>query len=287
MLLRTDALTALAIAPLRIALAACLALIAHPVIAQNLKPALEETSWRATELAGKPVPPPKEKREATLVFQTGGRMSGFDGCNSATGGYTLKGNDGIVFGPMKVTQKACLDGAETERGFRAALKSASRWRMEGGRLELFDAAGMRVAAFAAGSPSTTPNATALQGTTWQLVKFQGSDGTTLTPDDRGKYTIQFDAEGRLNARVDCNRGGGSWKSNGPQLELSPLALTRAKCPPGSLHDQIVKQWTNIRSYVIKDGHLFLALMADGGIYEFEPLEVVAAQTAKPQTPPRP
>jgi para-nitrobenzyl esterase len=40
-------------------------------------------------------------------------------------------------------------------------------------------------------------------------------------------------------------------------------------PAGSLHDQIVKQWANIRSYVIKNGHLFLALMADGGIYEFE------------------
>jgi hypothetical protein len=25
----------------------------------------------------------------------------------------------------------------------------------------------------------------------------------------------------------------------------------------------------IRSFVIKDGHLFLALMADGGLYEFE------------------
>jgi heat shock protein HslJ len=273
MLLHTDAITTL---PLRIALAACLALIADPVIAQ-VKPALDGTSWRATELAGKPVPPPKEKRDATLVFQTGGRVSGFDGCNSATGGYTLKGNDGIAFGQMAMTQKACLDSAETERGFRAALKSASRWKMEGGRLELFDAAGMRVAAFAAGSPSTTPNANALQGTTWQLVKFQSSDGTTLTPDDRGKYTIQFDAEGRLDARIDCNRGRGAWKSNGPQLELGPLALTRTKCPPGSLHDQIVKQWTQIRSYVMKDGHLFLALMADGGIYEFEPLAPAKAQ----------
>jgi len=36
-------------------------------------------------------------------------------------------------------------------------------------------------------------------------------------------------------------------------------------------DHIVKQWGNIRSYVIKEGHLFLALMADGGIYEFEPV----------------
>ena len=37
-----------------------------------------------------------------------------------------------------------------------------------------------------------------------------------------------------------------------------------------MHDQIVKQWGHIRSYVNRNGHLFLALIADGGIYEFEP-----------------
>ena len=33
----------------------------------------------------------------------------------------------------------------------------------------------------------------------------------------------------------------------------------------------MRKFSSIRSYVMKDGHLFLALMADGGIYEFEPL----------------
>ena len=106
---------------------------------------------------------------------------------------------------------------------------------------------------------------------WQLVKFQGGDDKTLTPDDRTKYTLDFGSGGRLTAQVDCNRGTGTWKATGSsQLELGPLALTRAKCAEGSMHDQIVKQWTFIRSFLIKDGHLFLALMADGGIYEFEP-----------------
>ncbi len=54
------------------------------------------------------------------------------------------------------------------------------------------------------------------------------------------------------------------------------------CPPGSLHDQIVKQWGNIRSYVMKDGHLFLSLMADGGIYEFEPATKSQAREASPR-----
>jgi len=136
-----------------------------------------------------------------------------------------------------------------------------------------DAAGTLLAAFGAGGqPSAASLSPGLAGTSWQLVKFQGSDDTTLTPDDRAKYTIEFAEGGRLTARVDCNRGRGTWKSSGAsQIGFGPLALTRAKCPLGSLHDQIVKQWGNIRSYVIRDGHLFLALMADGGIYEFEPV----------------
>ena len=98
-----------------------------------------------------------------------------------------------------------------------------------------------------------------------------STTTVLTPDDRAKYTIEFGADGRLSARIDCNRGRSTWKTDGSSsIEFGPLALTRAMCPAGSLHDQIVKQWGNIRSYVIRDGHLFLSLMADGGIYEFEP-----------------
>ncbi|HEU4341870.1 MAG TPA: META domain-containing protein [Candidatus Binatia bacterium] len=112
----------------------------------------------------------------------------------------------------------------------------------------------------------------LGGTSWQLVKFQGSDDKTLTPDDRAKYTIAFGTDGRVSARIDCNRGVGTWKSEGAnQLEFGRLALTRAMCPPGSLHDLIVKHWEFVRSYVIKEGHLFLSLMADGGIYEFEPI----------------
>ena len=50
-----------------------------------------------------------------------------------------------------------------------------------------------------------------------------------------------------------------------------MALTRAMCPPGSLHDRMVRQLPFVRSYVIQDGRLFLSLLADGGIYEFEPV----------------
>jgi para-nitrobenzyl esterase len=120
------------------------------------------------------------------------------------------------------------------------------------------------------APGTAP--ASLGGTEWRLVRFQGGDDRILTPDDRTKYTIAFNADGSVTTRIDCNRGRGTWTSPGPgQLQLGPLALTRAMCPPESLHDRIVRDWSFVRSYVLRDGHLFLALFADAGIYELEPV----------------
>ena len=86
---------------------------------------------------------------------------------------------------------------------------------------------------AAASQQPPTAASPLAGTSWQLVRFQGGDGNVLTPDDPSKYTIAFDKNGNLTARIDCNRGRGTWASSGPgSLQLSPMALTRAMCRPG-------------------------------------------------------
>jgi heat shock protein HslJ/membrane-bound inhibitor of C-type lysozyme len=125
--------------------------------------------------------------------------------------------------------------------------------------------------------STAPD---LAGTSWRLVRFQGRDHGILTPDDPAKYTIEFHPDGDLTMRIDCNRGRSTWNSSEPsQLQFGSLALTRATCPPGSLHDRIVRDWNFVRLYAIKDGRLFLSLMADGGIYEFEPTTATTSPPA--------
>lgn len=115
-------------------------------------------------------------------------------------------------------------------------------------------------------------ASELDGTSWQLVKLQRADETTLVPDDKSKYTITFGRNGRVTMRVDCNRGSTTWKSTrAGELKFGSWSRTTAKCAPGSLHDRIVTEGAAVRSYVIKDGHLFLSGMAAGGSYELEPL----------------
>lgn len=117
-------------------------------------------------------------------------------------------------------------------------------------------------------PPTSPDD--LVGTYWQLVKFEDSGEQVLTPTRKGRYTIEFEGGGRVIVRIDCNRGHGTWKSAAPnQLELGPIAITRAICAPAPLNNRIAKDWQNVRSYTMRNDHLFLSL-GDGGIYEFEP-----------------
>lgn len=113
---------------------------------------------------------------------------------------------------------------------------------------------------------------AFAGTAWRLVEILSMDGSVFTPQDRSHYTLAFAADGKMALRADCNRGTGTWTSQGPnQLQFGPIAATRAMCPPDSLSARYLAQFEWVRSYVTRDGHLFLATMADGAIIEFEPV----------------
>ena len=131
------------------------------------------------------------------------------------------------------------------------------------------AASAALAACASHAPGASAPAS-LEGTSWRLVQINLTAGARPAI-ERSRYTIGFGAAGVLNVRFDCNRGRGSWQSAAAgQLEFGPMALTRAMCPVGSLHDELVRQWPNVRSYLFKDGRLFLTLMEGGGTIEFEP-----------------
>jgi heat shock protein HslJ len=120
---------------------------------------------------------------------------------------------------------------------------------------------------------------ALVGRTWRLVEIVSMNDRVDAPDDRALYTMTFKADGSVQIQADCNRGTGSWTSTAAgKLQFGQIAATQAMCPPDSLHDRFTAQLPWVRSYVMKDGHLFLATMADGSIIELEPVELPLAAT---------
>lgn len=142
------------------------------------------------------------------------------------------------------------------------------------------------------APATAPAAAQpdnpLAGTAWRLVEFQSMDDArgTTKPADPSLYTMEFHADGAVSMRLNCNRATGSWKavpsadpSNG-QFEFGPLAATRALCPPPSMDELIAAQAQYVRGYMLRDGRLHLSLMADAGIFVWEPVAAGAADSGK-------
>jgi len=125
----------------------------------------------------------------------------------------------------------------------------------------------------AGAPAAAVANPVLAGTAWSLDRIESGGGEVLRPDVPSKYTLQFAPDGRLFARIDCNRGNGSWTSaDGSSLGIGIMALTRAMCPPGSLHDRILRDLPLVRSFKVTDGHLRLSLEGNQAHYVFAATE---------------
>jgi len=113
---------------------------------------LENTHWRLTHLSGHPVAQVEGRPGAHLILRSEqGQAGGSDGCNSFFGGYRVEG-ESIGFDPLAATKMYCAEGMDTADAFHAALAEARRWRVQGERLELYDASGGVVAGFQATQP---------------------------------------------------------------------------------------------------------------------------------------
>jgi heat shock protein HslJ len=144
------------------------------------------------------------------------------------------------------------------------------------RLFAFAAALVACIAQADGNP--------LAGTSWQLHAIQSMDdaqGTTKVAEP-SHFTLEFGRDDRATLRLDCNRGRGAYKvapagdGSSGSLTFGPVATTRAMCAPPHLDQRVARDLAHVRSYLLKDGKLYLSLMADGGIYEWAPQQAEAA-----------
>ena len=115
--------------------------------------------------------------------------------------------------------------------------------------------------------STDPQA--IIGKTWQWVAtVTPVEKITVTEPER--YTIFLMADGKVQVRFDCNRGGGNYKVSEGQLSFGPMMSTRMACPPDSLDSAFMRDLQRVVSFFVEDGALYLELPEDGGLMVFRP-----------------
>jgi heat shock protein HslJ len=128
--------------------------------------------------------------------------------------------------------------------------------------------------------TTTPGMSEpLAGTSWRLLEMQSMDdaqGTTRA-NNPDRYTVTFSEDGTAYMKLDCNRGRSAYEAastgaNQGSLTFGNIASTMAMCPPDSLSEKLGQQLGFVRSYVVRNGQLNMALLADGGILVWERTE---------------
>jgi len=92
--------------------------------------------WRLVSVGGTSAGTGADGRPATLLLdETSGRASGYAGCNTFSGSYTLSGTS-ISLGPLAMTRMACASGEQLERLYSMALEQTTEWTMTSKGLEL-------------------------------------------------------------------------------------------------------------------------------------------------------
>lgn len=74
---------------------------------------------------------------------------------------------------------------------------------------------------------------------WHLRSMVGADGSLITIDDPRLFTLMLTDDGKVDARVDCNRATGGYRISGNTLSIGLLASTMAYCPSAPVDQQFV------------------------------------------------
>jgi heat shock protein HslJ len=141
------------------------------------------------------------------------------------------------------------------------------------RILLVALSGMMIAGCAAvgqsGPAERSTDPQSVLNKTWQWE-------ATITPVERitvknpERYTIMLADDGKVQARFDCNRGGGEYKISASKLSFGPLMSTRMACPPDTLDGPFMRDLQRVASFFLQGGLLYLELPMDSGTMRFRP-----------------
>jgi heat shock protein HslJ len=223
---------------------------------------IEDTEWLLVEVSGSPVAPLAGGRRRFLKFDAVKKqVTGFAGCNNFFGSYERDGSS-LKFGPVGSKRMSCPDlQLSLEAEFLKALKKTRAWDIRENVLLLLDDSEV-LARF------TEENIQGVTGTAWQWMQTLYNDDRKVVPADPKNYTVQFQEDGTLNLKADCNQKGGTYSEAQKRLFIEIIHSTMAVCPEGSLEDEFVRGLSAAAIYFIKDGDLYIDLKYDTGTMRF-------------------
>ena len=193
-------------------------------VATPAPPPLAGTTWELAVLGGQP---PAAGSTITLAF-VDGRLSGFAGCNSYGGEYTIEA-DQLRPDMLAQTLMACLepDLMAQEQAYMQALTGGGRLNLSGDRLELCDEAGGATLVFVRQAAWPPQDVAALGGATWQLVEMDGT-----APRTGATITLVFESPGpagHLRGNAGCRTYQGQYAASATGISVLSIEMLGEVC----------------------------------------------------------
>ncbi len=225
----------------------------HPAALEGLP----ETIWHLADvtLADGTIVTIDDPSLYTIQFLPDGRVAARADCNQVGGDYTVDG-DTLTLSALLTTLVGCPEGS-LGSDYTAWLDQVISFELSDDVLILILDDGGRLRFMPA-----------LVGVTWQWLRFEESTGTVTAPETPSNYSLRFEPDGRVLVRADCNTGRSGYATEGPMIDIEPIALTRMGCGEDSLGSEFVQGVEEASSYTFAGGQLALALPMDAGILHF-------------------
>jgi len=190
--------------------------------------ALEGAPWRLVSLPGQlPATLSALRQPASVQFDSG-RVSGFNGCNTLAGSYTLNGNR-LQLGSLAVNAMACAEPASTiESTFNRMFTGTLSYVVTGNRLSLATASGT-VLGFEREAPAR------LAGT-WSVTGFNNGREGVVSPLVSTPITVSFE-NGAVSGRAGCNTFRGNYTMEGNRIRMGTIAATNMMCTDNNVMTQ--------------------------------------------------
>lgn len=190
----------------------------------------------------------KNSERYTLEFAGGNRINVKADCNRGGGTYTTA-NDSLTFSAIFSTKVGCPAGS-LENVYLNNLQSAQSYKIADNALTIKLANGGTMKF----SASVKEEKTGLENATWRWQSSENSRNK-LTVDKPENYWIEFNSDGGLGVKADCNGGGANYETNGEKLTITSVISTQMFCGERSHDRRFVRGLENAQSFSVEGNTL--------------------------------
>ena len=215
-----------------------------------------DVTWTLSKLEGQVLKNPVQNGQSIhfTLHSEDNRVSGYSGCNTFTGTYTIETGNRISFSQLASTRMACPDSQINEQEILNIFNLADNYSISGNNFMLNTAKRAPLAEF-----YKLDSDQVITEKYWKLKTLEGQEIKMSENQEREIYFMLKADENRLTGFSGCNTFAGSYTiEEGQRIRFSQIATTMKACPDVDVNEtEILKVFDLADNYTVKDDVLSL------------------------------